>query len=234
MISACVIAKNAASLLPSCLSSLPKSIADIVVVVDAETIDDTAQIAKKFGARVYVRPLDNFASQKNFAATKAQHDWVLFLDADEQMSSQLATEIGSLSFTASAYRMPRLNYIFGKAIYHTNWDPHSDTHIWLYDKKVCSWQGDVHEEVAAAGKVETLVSPKIHYPYRDVADFVAKLNHYTSLEIKPANPFFDFLRRYLWHLGFLDGWHGLFLSYLMFIYHTVAWVKIWQKTHVSG
>lgn len=234
-ISVCIIAKNAAQLLPLCLEGLDRITSDVVLILDPSSTDDTALVAKKLKARVIDRTFDNFAAQKNYAAQKATGDWVLFLDADEQLSTGLIDEIKSLDFSAfSAFYIPRLNYIFGRPIYHTNWGPSDDTHIWLYDKRSFRWVGVVHEEVRGNGPVGKLQHYKLHHPYTGVSDFMAKMNLYTSLETKFTNPIVDFFRRYVWHRGFVDGWHGLFLSYLMFVYHTVTGVKLWQKKHQSG
>lgn len=234
-LSVVVIARDAAKTLSACIGSV-KNIADeIVVVVDDRTSDETIQLAESLGARVFVRRFANFADQKNYAQTKTKGDWVLSLDADETVSPQLADEVVHiLSDTdKAAFYIPRLNIIFGKPMYHTNWEPVADTHIWLWRKEVGQWVGKVHEEVLVRGEVQKLKGQKIHYNYQTVEEFITKMNGYTSKETVAVNPVYDFLRRYVWHLGFLDGWHGLFLSYLMFIYYLVVWVKLWQKKNIS-
>lgn len=207
MISVSIIAKDKSVILPSCLESARQVSDDVVIITNA--------------AHRFV----NFADQKNFAASKCKYNWVLSLDADEELSHQLISELKTLDYKKSAYRIPRLNIIFGKPVWHTNWEPSADTHIWLYDKTRGHWESPVHEEVVISGSVGQLRGPKIHHSYRSVEEFMDKMNGYTSRETKTVNPLFDFLRRYIWHKGFLDGWHGLFLSYLMAVYHTVTWVK---------
>lgn len=206
-LSVAIIAIDQASIIPPCLASAQKLSDDVVIITNAD---------HKFV---------NYSDQKNYATSKCKHDWVLSLDGDEVLSQGLTDEIKKLNFSCDAYLIPRLNYIFGKPIYHSNWEPASDTHIWLFNKKKAWWVGDVHEEVQADGKIGKLKNFKIHYNYFTVEEFISKMNHYTSLEPKAENPIYDFLRRYIWHKGLLDGWHGLFLSYLMMIYHTVTWVK---------
>lgn len=174
----------------------------------------------------------NFSDQKNYTAKICKHDWILSLDDDEWLSTDLINEINTLSADFFAYKIPRLNYIFGKAIYHTNWGPCEDSHIWLNDKRHGKWEGDVHEEIKTSGSVGELKGHKIHQNYVSVEQFMSKLNDYTSRETMFINPLFDFARRYIWHKGFLDGWHGLFLSYLMMIYHLTVWVKLWQKRNI--
>ena len=206
-LSVAIIARNKSDISPNCLASAKSVSNDVVIITNAD---------HKFV---------NYSDQKNYAASKCKHDWVLSLDADEELSPELISELKTLDFAFSAYQIPRLNIIFGKAIHHTNWEPMADTHIWLYDKTRSHWENPVHEEVVTSGSVGQLKGHKIHHSYQTVEEFITKANDYTSRETKLTNPLFDFLRRYIWHLGFLDGWHGLFLSYLMIIYHLVSWVK---------
>jgi len=231
MISVAIIVKNGSQTLAKCLESIKDLSDDIVVIIDKNTTDNTAEIAKIFNSRIYSREFDNFASQKNFAVSKTAHDWVFSLDADEYSNPNLNSEILKAITNPQfvGYKIPRLNIIFGKAIHHTNWGPKDDTHVWLFNKKYGTWLGSVHEEVVCQGETGLLSNYKYHDNYRTVEEFITKMNLYTAQEAKTgrlySNPLYDFIRRYFWHLGFLDGWHGLFLSYLMFIYHLTIWVK---------
>ena len=208
MISVSIIAKDKSVILPACLDSARQVSDDVVIVTNTD---------HKF---------INYSDQKNYTASKCKYDWILSLDDDEELSPKLISELSTLDPKLyTAYRIPRLNIIFGKPILHTNWEPSADTHIWLYDKTRGHWENPVHEEIITSGPVGQLHDYKIHHSYQTVEEFITKTNDYTSREPRSTNPFFDFLRRYFWHLGFLDGWHGLFLSYLMFIYHLTTLVK---------
>ncbi len=231
MLSVVIIARDAAESLSASLKSVRQLADEIVVVVDDRTCDETALLAKSFGAKVYIRKFDNFAGQKNYAAAKARGEWVLALDADERVSPRLADEIKRVlpNTDKTAFKIPRLNYIFGKPVYHTNWEPSADNHIWLWKKDYGRWVGAVHEEVVFEGKVGQLSGFKLHNSYKTVEEFMTKMNDYTSRETQATNPFFDFFRRYVWHAGWRDGWQGLFLSYLQAISHTAVWVKLWEK-----
>lgn len=236
-LSVAIIARDAETDLGSCLASLKGLTDDVVLVVDDRTSDNTATVAKKLGAKTFTKKFVNFANQKNFAVSCTAHDWVLSLDADEEVSPELHKEISSIDFKStpySAFKIPRLNFIFGKPIYHTNWGPGDDSHIWLFKKSHGKWIGQVHEEVMVKGKVGTLNASKLHHNYQTVEQFIQKMNTYTSFESEPTNPVYDFLRRYVWHLGFLDGWHGLFLSYLQAMSHIVVWIKLWEKKKLSS
>ena len=230
-LAAVFIAKDAASSIGRGLKSVRRLADEVIVVVDTTTSDETAEIAKAEGARVFRRKFTDFSDQKNYAVSKAKGEWVLALDADEEISAQLAKEIKSVLTQTDVvgFLVSRQNYIFGKLIRHANWEPSADTHIWLWRKRAGRWIGAVHEEVMVQGQVKRLKGYKIHRNYKSVEQFIAKMNDYTSRETTPANPIGEFGRRYIWHLGFLDGWHGLFLSYLQAIYHLIVWVKLWEK-----
>jgi len=245
-LSAIIITLNEEKDLPRCLKSVEK-IADEIVVVDSGSTDKTIEIAKSFGAKVFFRNFDNYANQKNFAAEKASGDWILSIDADEIIEPKLANEIRSEiqnpKIDEVAYTIPRKNFIFGKFIRHTRWQPELDRHIWLWKKGSGKWAGGVHEEVEADGEVGRLINAKIHYQYETVSEFLVMMNRYsgfdaiqrvkTGVKFSLARLFFDlvynFFVRFFYRLGFLDGWRGFMLSYLMAVYHFELWIKVWEK-----
>lgn len=239
-----IITLNEEKDLPRALRSV-KSLADEVIVVDSGSTDKTVEIAKKFGAKVYFRKFDNYSNQKNYAAQKATGDWILSLDADEEITPKLAKEIrkviGENRFVA--YSMPRKNIILGKFIRYTRWQPELDRHIWLWRRDRGRWVGEVHEEVVVDGEVGRLRNAKIHYQYETIAQFLEMMNRYSQFEAEERvkkgikfsyfrlffDPVYNFLVRFFYRLGFLDGWRGFVLSYLMAIYHLEVWIKIWEK-----
>lgn len=228
-----------------------KNLADEIIVVDSGSRDNTVGIAKKAGAKVYKRRFDNYSNQKNYASSKATSEWILSLDADEVIPSKLAEEIKSKIEIQDAevvgYLIPRKNIILGKFIKHTRWQPELDRHIWLWRKGKGKWVGDVHEEVKVDGKVGILKNAKVHYQYETIKEFMDMMNRYSEFEAveKVKNgvkfsffrflfdPIYNFLVRYLYRFGFLDGWRGFFLSYLMAVYHIELWVKIWERQRIK-
>lgn len=244
-LSVVVITLNEEKDLPRCLGSV-RELASEVIVVDSGSTDKTIQIAKKFGARVYFRKFDTYSNQKNFAASKAGGEWILSIDADEEISPELRKEIEDAIYSNEfdAYTIPRKNIIFGRFIRYTRWQPELDRHIWLWKRGKGRWVGDVHEEVEVDGRVGRLKNPKIHYQYETVKEFLDMMNRYSELEASQkvkegvgfsylqvfVQPVYNFLVRYFYRLGFLDGWRGFVLSYLMAIYHLELWIKIWEKT----
>ncbi len=242
-VSVAIIARDAQKFLPKCLDSIRNLSDDIVVVIDKRTTDTTPQIAKQFQAGVFYRDFDDFASQKNYAVSQTRYNWVLSLDADETASEGLVKAIKNLPAIPvfSNYRIPRQNLIFGKLIKYTNWDPYGL--IRLFDKREGRWEGEVHEEIVSTGQSGRLFDPIYHDNYRSVDEFMTRQDGYSSRQADRLfkqgtkfsfmqflwQPKLDFLRRYIIHTGFFDGWHGLFLSYLMAIYHFSVWIKLWQK-----
>lgn len=249
-LTATIIAYNEEENLPRVVNSVKNLADEIVVVVDARTTDRTRELAEKIGARVFERRFDNFANQKNFAASKASGDWILSLDADEEISPELSREIKSvISHQSSAiskfvaYSMPRKNLILGKFIKYTRWQPELDRHVWLWRKGKGKWVGEVHEELEVDGEVGKLKNPKIHYQYETVSQFLEMMDRYSELDASQRlksgirfsffrlffGPLYNFLVRYFYRLGFLDSWRGFVLSFLMAIYHLELWIKVWER-----
>ncbi len=242
-LSVTIITLNEENDLPRALESI-KNLADEIIVVDSGSYDRTVEIAKKHGAKVFSHTFENFSSQKNFAVSKATGDWILSLDGDEEISSELAEEIKTAFYKDEfdAYTIPRKNIILGKFIRYSRWQPDLDRHIWLWKKGSGQWQGEVHEEVMVKGKVGRLKNAKVHHQYKTISEFLTMVNNYSDIEAKSrfesgtrfnilrliTDPIYNFLVRYFYRLGFLDGWRGFVLSYLMGAYHFLLWAKIWQ------
>ncbi len=247
-LSVTVITLNEEKDLPRALESV-KKIADEIVLVDSGSTDKTVEIAKKFGAKVFERKFDNYANQKNFAAEKASGGWILSIDADEEITPELRNEIQLVishrPLGIAAYSIPRKNIIFGKFIKFTRWQPELDRHIWLWRKDKGKWVGEVHEELRVDGRVGKLKNYKVHHQHETVAEFIEMMNRYSELDAGERvgrgvkfsylrflfDPLYNFLVRYIYRLGFLDGWRGFVLSYLMAVYHLELWIKVWERSN---
>ncbi|MAG59723.1 glycosyl transferase [Candidatus Woesebacteria bacterium] len=241
-VSVTIVTLNEEKNLTKCLESV-KDWAGEIIVVDSGSTDKTVQIAKRFGAKVYVRDFDNFANQKNFASKKATFEWIFSIDADEVAPKELGKEVidAIKKDEFDGYLIPRRNIILGAEIKHTRWNP--DKHIWLWKKSKGKLHGGVHGEVGVQGKVGTLTTGKIHYQYETIDEFLQMVNSYTNPEAKERldrgvgfsyfklffDPAYSFLGRFIYKKGFLDGWRGFALSYLRAIYKLAIWVKIWEK-----
>jgi glycosyltransferase involved in cell wall biosynthesis len=242
-VSVVVIARDVEKSLPVCLAGIKGLTDNIVVVVDTRTSDNTKVLAQNLGCQVFERKFDSYSGQKNYADSKAKYDWILSLDADETASPGLVAAIKTLPENPlfKSYNLPRKNKIFGKYITHTNWDPNGL--IRLFDKNYCRWEGKIHEEIVTKGDTGRLYDCIYHDNYQDVEEFMTRQDRYSTIRAEElynhktrfslfrffVEPLTDFVRRYFWHVGFLDSLHGLFLSYLMSIYHLSVWIKLWQK-----
>lgn len=214
------------------LSSV-RDLADEILVIDSGSTDKTVEIAKNYGAKVIHHLFTSFSDTRNFGDEEAKGDWILSLEADVFVSPELGQEIRQVieENKHSAYFIPRLNLIWGKPIYHTDWGPKDDTHIWLYQKGSGEWQSLVHEEFVPKGSVGKLRNHLIHKNYETINEFIDKVDRYSNLAVKQKNSYpswwflRDFFKRYFYKLGFLDGYHGLFLSYLQSVYYLTLSVK---------
>lgn len=240
-LSVAIITLNAEKSLRKCLDSL-KSLSTEVILVDSGSKDKTVEIAKSYGVKTYFRKFDNFANQKNFAVSKTSGEWILAIDADEEISADLAQEIDEAikGGQYAGYLIPRRNFILGKEIKFSRWSP--DTHIWLWKKGSGKWKGDVHEEVVIEGKVGLLKNSKIHYSHETIDSFMKANNLYSGLEAQSLfnnsikfsiwkmlwQPVFEFVLRFLYKKGFLDGSKGFVLAYLMGLYRLTVWIKLWE------
>jgi glycosyltransferase involved in cell wall biosynthesis len=237
-----VITKNEAAALADALRSV--SWADEIIVVDAESTDDTVEIARQFTDKVYVRRWDGYVAQKNHAAGLASHDWIFSLDADERVTPQLAAEIRSVLAAdpaASAYRIPRVSHYFGRWVRTT--DMYPDFQLRLYDRRKARWAGKyVHESVRADGPVAYLTNDLQHHPYRDLSEHLIRMDRYTTLAARQmheegrrtsvlgmlAHAKLAFFRNYIVKRGFRDGAAGFVISVVNSYYVFLKFAKLWE------
>jgi glycosyltransferase involved in cell wall biosynthesis len=222
-LSAVIITRNAASQLDACLRSV--RFADDVVVVDSQSSDGTAELARRAGARVLHKEWLGFGPQKGFAVSAATHDWVLCVDADERVSDTLREEILAelRAPRGFVYAMPRCNRFLGRWLRHGEGYP--DWSVRLYHRAHARWSDDaVHERVLAGDTpVLRLRGDLLHESAETLEKYLDKQNRYTSLQAaslraegRHANvwqllfsPLLRFLKFYVLRLGFLDGVPGL-------------------------
>jgi glycosyltransferase involved in cell wall biosynthesis len=225
-ISATIIAHNEGAHIARAVRSL--SCADEVVVIDSGSTDDTAQVAEKLGARVVTHGWDGFAAQKNFASSQAKHDWILSLDADEELDAAAINSVLQWKSTAPAadgYRFARRAQYMGRWIFHSGWYP--DYKIRLFDRRKCEWKGAyVHESVEVAGKLETLGGEILHYTCDSLAEHAQRIEFYTDLAAQEMlergervsalgrllSPPWVFVNTYFFRLGVLDGHQGFTIA----------------------
>jgi len=221
-LSAVLITKNAGGHLDACLSSV--TFCDEIIVVDSDSSDLTLEIARRFNARVIQHDWMGFGRQKQFAVDQATNDWVLCIDADERVSSQLAKSITQIlrEPTTPVYRMARCNRFLGRWLRHGEGYP--DWSLRLFDRRSARWSDDtVHEKVLYAVTPGTLDGDLLHESADDLRAYLEKQNRYTTLAAQQlfergqsasalhllASPLVRFFKFYFFRLGFLDGMPGL-------------------------
>lgn len=223
-LSAVLITYNTGEQLAPCLRSL--AFVDEIVVVDSGSDDATREVARQHGARVVEESWRGFGPQKRFAVSLARNDWVLCIDADEEVSNELAASIAAVLADPQciAYRMPRSNRFMGRYLRHGEGFP--DWSLRLFDRRHAQWSDDaVHEKVVASGAVGRLPERAVlmHHSAESLASYLDKQNRYTSLQADALyraggranvwrlllSPALRFLKFYVIRLGFLDGLAGL-------------------------
>jgi glycosyltransferase involved in cell wall biosynthesis len=221
--------------------------ADELIVVDAESRDKTAAIARELTDHVFVRPWPGFAAQKNFGLDQARGDWILSLDADEVVSPTLREEIAAIVERGGAhagYAVPRRNVFWGRFIRHGGLYP--DWQVRLFARGRGRFvERSVHESVTIEGRVGRLTGHLEHRSYRDVADFLARADRYSTLAAEEwvaagrrprplvdlvVRPIGRFLGMYVGRAGFLDGWRGFLLAVLYGYYVLMRSAKVWERT----
>ncbi|MEP7027661.1 MAG: glycosyltransferase family 2 protein [Candidatus Eisenbacteria bacterium] len=241
-ISAVVITRDEEANLERCLLSA-RAVAAELVVVDSGSTDRTLDIARRLADVVLERPWLGYGPQKQFALDQARHDWVLALDADEVLTPALASEIGACPFDLDGYELPRRSWYLGRWILHGTWYP--DPVLRLFRRDRARYTTDrVHESVQLAGTLGRFRGHLDHYPYKDLAHHMAKLDalatlaaaqlaergkraSWTRLALKPP---FEFLRSYVLRRGFLDGAPGLVAAGMHAHYNFLKYAKLVERT----
>ena len=224
-ISAAIITLDEEENLGRCLASL-RGVADEVIVVDSGSTDGTERIAREHGATFLTQRWLGYGPQKNLAADRGAHEWVLSLDADEALSDALRASILRLKAEgprADAYEVNRLNWYCGRFLRHSGWYP--DRKIRLWRKGSARWAvATIHELVEAApgARVERLAGDLLHYTIKDRAQHLRTIERFTTLSAESllregragdawkrfVSPAATFLRGYVLRAGFLDGRAG--------------------------
>lgn len=256
-LSVALITLNEAANLPRTLASL-RLISGIpveIVLVDSGSSDATLEIAQAARARIFSEPWKGFAAQKNSAIDHSTGDWIFSLDADEEISPELALEIqllleGEPPFAAC--RIPRLNHFLGRPLRHGGYWP--DPKLRLFRRGAARFQQQaVHETMRADGPVGQLKGHLIHHCYPTLDDYNEHMSRYSTIAAQALvaagragrsrlwlfwnavlNPAATFLYNYVFRLGFLDGRAG-FLQHLHHsAYIRTKYEKAWNLEHTKA
>jgi len=247
MISAIILTKNEEKNIGECLNSI--SWCDEKIVIDDHSQDKTVEIAKKKGAKVYSRLMNNdFSEQRNYGLEKAKGDWIFFIDADERVSSALWYEI--MQHTSESiddyvgFYIKRQDTMWGKVLKHG--ETGNIVLLRLARKGAGKWVGRVHEKWNVSGKTILLRNQLDHFPHSTVAEFLREINFYTDIRAEElfkkktkvnwvsilAYPKGKFILNYFLKAGFRDGLPGFVFAMLMsfhsFLVRSKLWL-MWQK-----
>lgn len=244
-----VITKNEEANIQDCLASV--AWAAERVVVDAESSDRTAELARAAGAKVIVRSWPGFGAQKNYAMDLVSAEWILIVDADERVPAPLQAEIlfRIAAWKAGdpvAFEIPRKNYFYGAWVRYAGVYP--DYQIRLFRRGCASYNDvPVHENLIVNGTVGRLSSPLEHHTERRIRDHFRKFGLYTTLAAREKSasvrrvgiedlmirPLVVFVKTYALKQGFRDGVRGLIVSVFASMYTFVKYAKVWHMIQVA-
>lgn len=238
-ISAVIITKNEEMNIERCLNSL--AWVDEIVILDTGSTDKTTEICKAFGTKVF--HLDNwqgFGQAKHFAVSLAQNDWIISLDADEVVTSDLKDSILKVLENPSydIYSIKRKSYYLGKLIRHSGWN--NDYPKRLFNRKIAQFDlKPIHESVIGSRNIGKIENNILHYTYPTISSHLRKINHYTDLSVfkktrssileSVLKSIIKFFKMYFFQLGFLDGTKGFILAIISSFGILIKYLKIWEK-----
>ena len=220
---------------------------DRIVVVDAESTDHTQDIVRQYTSDLLVRPWEGFGTQKNYGIKQTAEDWILILDADERVSSPLATEIQERvnSWTVNdpvAYRIPRRNMYYGEWV---RWGgAYPDRQIRLFQKGKALYNDvEIHENLIVDGPIGDLEGFLEHDTEEKIIDHFRKFSFYISLAAKEQakktimvrwwnlllNPMVTFVKKYCLKQGFRDGVRGVIYAGFASMYTFGKYAKLFES-----
>jgi len=229
-LTALVITYNEEQNIKAVLDNL--AFADEIIVVDSFSSDATFEIASSFkNVKITQRIFDDFASQRNYALSLATNSWILFIDADERLTTELEKEISTIineQNSVSAYFMYRTFMFQNKKLRFSGWQTDKIIRLFKKDESYYNHEKIVHEKLIVNGAIGKLKNKLIHYSYSDYEDYKQKMILYGQLKaqeelVKKTKPHFfhfylrpvyQFLNQYIIRFGILDGKKGIIICYL--------------------
>ncbi|MFQ5900132.1 MAG: glycosyltransferase family 2 protein [Thermodesulfobacteriota bacterium] len=240
-LSVTIIALNEEANIRGCLTSVRW--ADEIIVSDSGSSDRTVDICKEYGAKVFQDEWLGFGKQKNLCSERACNDWILNIDADERVTSELRVEIEKAlqEDRCDGLYIPRKSFFLGKWIKYCGWYP--DYNLRLFRKgKGAFTERRVHEAVEFKGETAYLKYPLEHHTYKTISDYIQRMDRYAGLaaEEMAANgrkasyldillrPELTFFKMFFLKMGFLEGYRGLILSSLYAAYTLSKYARLWE------
>ena len=218
---------------------------DEIIVVDSFSTDKTIEIASTFPkVKTIQNKFEDFTKQRNIALDAAKNDWVLFLDGDERITSELQEEILKTvkdSNAKDAYYFYRTFFLGKKKINFSGTQNDKNFRLFRKSKARYSENKKVHETLEVNGTVGILKHKLLHYSFENYDQFKNKMLSYGRLKGQELHlkgkkysflaqwgkVIFKFFKTYFLKLGILDGANGLKISYLqsLYVYETYRTLK---------
>lgn len=246
-ITAVVLTKNEEKNIVRCLKSL--DFCSEIIVIDDFSTDKTIDLIKNSKVKILKRKLNNdFAQQRNYGLEKASNDWVLFIDADEEVTDELKSEIKNSGFESEAYYIKRRDFFWGKELKYGEVRQIRQTGlIRLIRKGSGLWMGNVHEVFYTAKNYDSLNGFINHHPHPTLKEFISDINYYSSIRAEELFnhglktnileimffPAGKFIYNFLLNLGFLDGPPGFTYAFMMSFHSFLVRAKLYQLTNRS-
>lgn len=250
-LSSIIIAKDEEKNIGRCIQSQVDCIEEIVVLVDVQTKDTTLEIVKSFPQAKYeVVEWKGFSATKKYGVFLTSNDWVLWIDADEALTVELAEELNNFKKNIpkfDAYAFPRKANFLGRWIMHSGWYPAKVTRLFNKNRVTFS-DSDVHEHLVVDGKTGYFKNDIEHYTDPDIKHYFEKFNRYTTLAAEELDkkgkvfkvsdivvrPVAIFLKMFFIKRGFLDGIQGFILAMFSSAYVFTKYCKLWEQKIVKG
>jgi glycosyltransferase involved in cell wall biosynthesis len=239
-LSVMIITYNEEENIRQCLESVEW--AGEIVVVDSFSTDQTLRISREYTDKVFERAWEGFGPQKQFALEQTTLDWVLSIDADERVSTELKEEILSSwdRLENDAYDIPFHFYWLGKRLRFSGY--RKERHVRLFRRQKARFEGFVHEKLLIEGEKGRLHGPMVHLSYKNIEDYFDKFNLYSTLvarqkyetgkgisfQLQIVGCLWDFFHRYFLKLGLLDGMPGFLWAVFSSFHRLVKYAKLWE------
>jgi glycosyltransferase involved in cell wall biosynthesis len=246
-VSVYVLTTNNRRTIEQCLKSL--SWAEELVIVDSFSQDGTYEICKPYTHKLFQRKWTGHRDQYQYAADLTTRDWIMFVDADEEIPPELAeemrTELKGKAKDLDGYFVYRRTYYLGRWIRYGGWYP--DGEIRLYRRDKGRWEGGLHAKLVVDGKVGVLKNQYFHYTYKNISHQLKTIDRFSDSALEALlakkkrfslfnflfRPPIKFLETYIWKAGFLDGLPGLIIAILSSYYEFIKHAKLWEHHFVS-
>ena len=241
-LSVVIVCKNEADVIGKTLQSV-EVLTDDIILYDNGSSDGTQEIARSRGAKVFEGNWEGFGKTKKKGGGLARYDWVLSIDADEEIDEELRQALQNLQLNNEnfVFEIEFKNFFGNKQLKYGEWG--SDKHIRLFNRRRVNWnEASVHEQLIldADTKILPLKGFILHQTVKDISEYTRKMTQYALLNASKYHqqgkrsswvklnlgPFFAFVKYYFFQLGFLDGWEGFVCARMTAFYTFLKYARL--------